>query len=533
MPDFISMLEQMQARNRRGPSIYDSSRPSQQGPRSAFSAPPQTQANAPLNTSAWGGPYQNLNWSGSWNPAAPQPFVTPQRQQQPLSSPGSLQRRIASQITGQGSPFGLPLEEAGIDTNSVGSPMSSDETVRRWGIRNEVPPAPPVPSARLPIADRTANRQTNDAFSAPPQSAAMPNPAGTFQIGDAVSDQAASATNPFAPTGGDFPSFGGTQLPLASPTNPFNVNVYNGDEQSQTTYTPNGSGGFSGQSNATPSSQSLTRDQFINRELARGPMGVMLVNSPMGRLPFQTTNGQVMRDASAAWSAQQQNDRLSDNSTAQLGIQRDSLAIQRQQEERLRQEAGRLAAQQRAGMVAALVAQGTDEQDAQRLVDRNMPASPFNAPPTGAAMPNPAAPGGAAPQQQQQAGTIPGRNPVWHSIRQQLEAAQAPGPGRSATASIGEMLNRLDTSHSPGFVEQNWPAIEAYLRSRGNSDFETAALGSGWEFLPGMNPLQVMPWANPSEEQQGLSMLRNLMRSRGQQLRGETPGVIPSQRRLF
>lgn len=282
---------------------------------------------------------------------------------------------------------------------------------------------------------------------------------------------------------------------------PFAVNVYNGDQQSRTVYTPMGANPFgvpqySGVSDApAPTTPPMSRDQFINQQMARAPMGIMTI----GGLPFQTQNQQALRDATIAWNTMQGQE----NQAAQLA-QQGQLSREQMQNalEVARIQAGaqrQIAPQQLAGMRVELE---------QQFREANPNATPAQV--QGWVnqrvneLTNPVAPSSA---------------PI--NVPQGVVSQMAQTP---ANVPLGDLLFRFRDN----ITQQNWPEIEAFLRQRfGNQAFEQAAQGSTWERLSGRTPMFHMPWQAPSEQAQGVSMLRNLMRQRGVPIRGVNPGSSP------
>lgn len=75
------------------------------------------------------------------------------------------------------------------------------------------------------------------------------------------------------------------------------------------------------------------------------------------------------------------------------------------------------------------------------------------------------------------------------------------------------------------FIEQNYDEVVRVLEERfGQPTVQRATRGSGFEWMPGQNPLWVNPWATATDGQTALANLRELAIRRGQQQFGALPG---------
>lgn len=200
-----------------------------------------------------------------------------------------------------------------------------------------------------------------------------------------------------------------------------------------------------------------------------------------------------------------------------FGLERDRFAFERQ-----RYEQGRSPVEQERAMAASLLGSGRTGPEVQAMLDdyRHMfPQATSAAPP----MPGDSPPGNAKGSGEPftpgwspsagSTGTPRSRgniyDPFVRDFDQIVGEPVTDSSGKKTQAmKIGEFLNKLDTSKQPGFVQQNWPAIQAYIKSKwGEGEFNKALAPpitmDAYDiagFLPLMGPLS--RWAGG---QMGLS----------------------------
>ena len=241
------------------------------------------------------------------------------------------------------------------------------------------------------------------------------------------------------------------------------------------------------------------------------------------------------------------------------GLDRERFAFDRQ-----KYEQGRSPAEQRRAMAATLFGAGKTGGEVRGTLDdwdQMFPATGPSTPPLPGDVPGSAKGGTGTPP----AGPV-GRGNVYAPFESEFDKLAAGVGKNSLTGSpmVGEFFSRLNSSKPAGFVQQNWPAIESYVRSKfGENAWKNAtappqtidlydtlgifpALGPvsryaggqlglspqvslfgadnapAWTWAGGISPLYkylsgetAAPGFQPSEDAIGRSMVRNFLKSRG------------------